>query len=74
MFFWGLGTSKISTNSFGWEETAAAAALAGEEQEDWWWVDVLACHATGTSLALVIWAASQDQHEVQMHGVRKQTL
>ncbi|CAM9545376.1 unnamed protein product [Pylaiella littoralis] len=28
MFFWGLGTSKIASTSFGWAETAAAAALA----------------------------------------------
>lgn len=30
MFFWGVGTSKIASNSFSWDETAAAAALAGE--------------------------------------------
>lgn len=30
MFFWGIGTSKIASNSFGWDETASAAALAGE--------------------------------------------
>ncbi|CAM9613662.1 unnamed protein product [Scytosiphon promiscuus] len=28
MFFWGIGTSKIASNSFGWDETASAAALA----------------------------------------------
>ncbi|CAM9199768.1 unnamed protein product, partial [Hapterophycus canaliculatus] len=28
MFFWGVGTSKIASNSFGWDETASAAALA----------------------------------------------